>query len=77
MLTLYTDTWGSDQDWLTAFAAGFLGKVVIDWSGLAVFRPLWGWWQERGEDKGKEDEPPPAQQSRDRQAERPSVGVQV
>jgi hypothetical protein len=47
MLTLYTPTWGADADLLTAFAAGFAGKVVIDWSGLAVFRPIWGWWRDR------------------------------
>lgn len=47
MLTLYDGTWGADPDLITAFAAGFAGKVIIDWSGLAVFRPLWGWWRER------------------------------
>jgi hypothetical protein len=37
MLPLFTGTWGSWQDWLTAFAAGFLGQVAIKWALMPIF----------------------------------------
>jgi hypothetical protein len=37
VLTLYTDTWGSPLDVLTAFAAGFAGKIALDFgTSLAI-----------------------------------------
>lgn len=38
MLPLYTGTWGTWQDWLTAFAAGFLGQVAIKWALMPIFQ---------------------------------------
>jgi hypothetical protein len=38
--TVYSDTWGSWTDWTTAFGAGFLGKLVIQWTLLPVYRSL-------------------------------------
>lgn len=38
--TVYSDTWGSWTDWATAFGAGFLGKLVIQWTLLPVYRSL-------------------------------------
>ncbi|HWH93364.1 MAG TPA: hypothetical protein VNT03_05840 [Baekduia sp.] len=38
MLPLYTGTWGSWQDWLTAFVAGFGGQAAIKWALLPVFQ---------------------------------------
>jgi hypothetical protein len=37
-IAVYGDTWGSTQDMVVAFAAGFLGKVSIDLAGLAINR---------------------------------------
>jgi hypothetical protein len=38
MLPLYTGSWGTWQDWLTAFAAGFLGQVAIKWALMPIFQ---------------------------------------
>jgi hypothetical protein len=37
-LTVYDATWGSRDDLLTAFTAGFLGKVGIDWADQLMSR---------------------------------------
>lgn len=37
-LTTYSTTWGSLKDVLTALTAGLVGKVVIDWAKLPLFR---------------------------------------
>ncbi|HEY2718720.1 MAG TPA: hypothetical protein VGI52_03750, partial [Solirubrobacteraceae bacterium] len=37
-LTIYSRTWGSVKDVLTALAAGVVGKVVIDYAALPLFR---------------------------------------
>jgi hypothetical protein len=37
-VTIYTETWGSFTDVLTALTAGFAGKVLIDYGTLAVFQ---------------------------------------
>jgi hypothetical protein len=37
-LTVYDATWGSRDDLLTAFTAGFLGKVGIDWADQFISR---------------------------------------
>lgn len=39
-LTVYDATWGTREDYLTAFAAGFLGKVVVDWGDQFISRSL-------------------------------------
>jgi hypothetical protein len=39
-LTLYGDTWGSQEDYVTALAAGFFGKVAIDIARLPLFSSL-------------------------------------
>ncbi len=36
--TIYNATWGSLTDIATALTAGFVGKVVIDWTKLPVFQ---------------------------------------
>ncbi len=41
ILTLYSDTWGSPLDVLTAFAAGFAGKIALDF-GTTVRLPQFG-----------------------------------
>jgi hypothetical protein len=38
--TLYTDTWGSATDLATAFLAGLLGHVVVNWAALPAFQSL-------------------------------------
>ena len=38
-LTLYGETWGSEEDYITAFAAGFFGRVAVDVARLQLFRP--------------------------------------
>ena len=40
MLPLYTGTWGTWQDWATAFTAGFLGQAAIKWVALPWFQSL-------------------------------------
>lgn len=39
-VTVYNDTWGSCQDLATAFLAGSLGKVTIDWAALPIFQSV-------------------------------------
>lgn len=36
----YDDTWGSCQDLITAFLAGALGKVAVNWAALPIFQSL-------------------------------------
>jgi hypothetical protein len=38
MVPLYTGTWGSWEDWITAFAAGLAGQVAIKWALLPALR---------------------------------------
>jgi hypothetical protein len=38
--TLYGPSWGTLGDYAGAFAAGFLGKAVINWAALPAFRSL-------------------------------------
>jgi hypothetical protein len=38
--TIYSSTWGTPSDYLSAFVAGFLGKVAINWAALPFFRSL-------------------------------------
>jgi hypothetical protein len=38
--TVYDETWGDWADWATAFGAGFLGKVAIQWTLLPIYRSL-------------------------------------
>lgn len=38
--TIYNSTWGTPSDYVGAFAAGFLGKTVINWAALPLFRSL-------------------------------------
>jgi hypothetical protein len=40
MLQLYTGSWGSWQDYLTAFTAGFLGQAVVKWGVLPAFQSV-------------------------------------
>lgn len=40
--TLYTATWGTTTDYISAFAAGFIGKAVISWAALPLFQSLRG-----------------------------------
>lgn len=40
LLEVYEDDWGSVSDFLTAFLAGTLAKVAIDWAKLPLFRSL-------------------------------------
>jgi hypothetical protein len=37
-VTIYTETWGSLTDVLTALTAGFAGKVLIDYGTLSIFQ---------------------------------------
>jgi hypothetical protein len=37
-ITAYNDTWGSGTDLATAFLAGSLGKVAINWAALPIFQ---------------------------------------
>jgi hypothetical protein len=39
-LTVYDATWGALPDYLSAFAAGFLGKTVVDWSQQFISKSL-------------------------------------
>jgi hypothetical protein len=43
MPAFYDDNWGRVGDYGTAFAAGFLGKVIINWALLPVFQSLSPW----------------------------------
>jgi hypothetical protein len=36
----YGPTWGTVGDYASAFAAGFLGKAVVDWTALPLFQSL-------------------------------------
>lgn len=38
--TTYSETWGSAKDFATAFLAGSLGKVTIDWAALPIFQSI-------------------------------------
>lgn len=38
--TIYGPTWGTVPDYISAFAAGFLGKAAINWAALPFFRSL-------------------------------------
>jgi hypothetical protein len=38
MLPVYDATWGSREDYLTAFTVGFLGKFGFDWGAQLIFR---------------------------------------
>jgi hypothetical protein len=38
--TVYDDTWGSLADLATAFGAGLLGKVTVQWTLLPIFRSV-------------------------------------
>jgi hypothetical protein len=38
--TVYSDTWGGCGDFATAFLAGSLGKVTIDWAALPIFQSV-------------------------------------
>ena len=40
--TVYSTTWGTFKDYLTAFAAGFIGKVVVNWGALPLFQGVRG-----------------------------------
>jgi hypothetical protein len=39
-VTTYDENWGSAKDFATAFLAGSLGKVTIDWAALPAFRSV-------------------------------------
>lgn len=39
-VTTYSETWGGAKDFATAFLAGSLGKVAIDWAALPIFRSV-------------------------------------
>ena len=41
MATVYDNTWGTDTQWLAAFAAGFLGTVVINWGAVWFVQSAW------------------------------------
>ncbi len=38
--TAYSNTWGTSQDLATAFLAGALGKVVVNWAALPIFQSI-------------------------------------
>ena len=38
--TTYNETWGSLNDFATAFLAGSLGKATIDWAALPIFQSV-------------------------------------
>jgi hypothetical protein len=38
--TIYSDTWGGLEDWVTAFGAGFLGHLTVKWALLPIYRSL-------------------------------------
>jgi hypothetical protein len=40
LLPFYGGTWGSLSDYGTAFAAGFLGKIGLQWAALPAFHTL-------------------------------------
>jgi hypothetical protein len=40
--TLFSTTWGRPSDYLSAFAAGFVGKLVVNWGALPLFQSLRG-----------------------------------
>jgi hypothetical protein len=40
--TIYTPSWGTLTDYITAFAAGFVGKAAISWAALPLFQSLRG-----------------------------------
>jgi hypothetical protein len=40
--TIFSRTWGRPSDYVSAFAAGFVGKVVVNWGALPLFQSLRG-----------------------------------
>ena len=38
--TTYSETWGSLDDFATAFLAGSLGKAAVDWAALPIFQSV-------------------------------------
>jgi hypothetical protein len=38
--TVYNDEWGSLTDWITAFGAGFVGNVAVQWGLLPIFQTI-------------------------------------
>jgi hypothetical protein len=40
LLTIYSDSWGSLDDLLTAFTAGFGTAIAIDWAAVPIFQSL-------------------------------------
>jgi hypothetical protein len=38
--TIYNPAWGTTADYVSAFAAGFLGKVAINWAAMPLFQSL-------------------------------------
>jgi hypothetical protein len=55
-LQIYTATWGSLTDYLTAIAAGFGAQVVVRWAALPIFES----WRGRSADVGDSKSPPTA-----------------
>jgi hypothetical protein len=39
-VTTYSDTWGGRQAFISAFLAGALGKVAIEWAALPIFQSI-------------------------------------
>lgn len=39
-VAVYDDTWGSCEDFVTAFVAGLTGKAVVNWAQLPTFQSL-------------------------------------
>jgi hypothetical protein len=40
LVTVYSDTWGSLTDLLTAVAAGFGTAIAVQWAALPIFQSL-------------------------------------
>jgi hypothetical protein len=38
--TFYNSTWGTPEDYASAFAAGFVGKVAVNWAAMPLFQSL-------------------------------------
>jgi hypothetical protein len=55
-LQIYTATWGSLTDYLTAIAAGFGAQAVVRWAALPIFES----WRERSADVDDSKSPPAA-----------------
>jgi hypothetical protein len=39
-VTVYGPSWGSAADWASAFGAGFLGQVTVQWALLPMYRSM-------------------------------------